>query len=131
MFSTTQRILDTDNIFAMYKNTVGKDITFTPMQTFIRLTFKGGLRSNAAKRLLLAHYGTQERLDEASFKACEALLLYKMALIRKKLNYSESNATMRWLEKEMAVFGLTPKELRSPDLITELCDSIAYNTIEF
>lgn len=136
MFNSTQAILNTQNVKAMYRKTAQKGEAslgnnFTGLQTYFRIVFKNGLATNRTKSALAKHYGSAAVADEFSFRVCKILMDYEYSVLRNKLNRAASNSDMRLFEKQMAIFGLEPENLRCTNLISELRNLVSYSTIDF
>jgi hypothetical protein len=132
----TQRILMTDNVFAMFKKANECDQfennSFSGLQTFFRITFKNGLMTNASKDALEKHYGSKEVVAEKTLSVYRLLSAYENEVVAYQLmDKTKSNNFMRKFEEEMSIFGLSSSDLRDVYLISKIKEGIYHNAFEF
>ena len=129
MFLNHKNKIENENLFSLFEKSKSFKLTkFSALQTFFRIIFKNSLMLKKSKKCLEKHYGSKENVVEKSLIIYRMISLYEnevVSFIVKKTN--EPNCFMRKFEREMAIFGFTPFELRDLSFLKKLKDLSVLN----
>ncbi len=124
------RLLHVESNQKMYNKTIGLE-TFSKLQMFFRICFEYNLGSKNAYEKLTKHYGSKANADEKIFEVCKNLMEYEMHLYRHFLNKKEVSVFMENFEKQMSIFGIKARDLRSMKALNDVRNALIYNTVKW